>query len=1749
MKKTLLSMLLLLLFVAGAKAQDDIPLTFEAIDAGTVALEKVGNFTPNNGVQYRIGETGDWSSYSYGTGISLQAGEKLQFRSTSSVSYSTSRDKYSHFTCTADCYLYGNLGSLFNYWNSLPSYACTKMFYGNTHIKNSTDKSLVLPATSLGNYCYQQMFYGCTALTTAPALPATSLNYYCYQEMFSHCTALTTAPALPATSLAEGCYQEMFDHCSALTEAPALPATTLVHDCYRYMFEYCSHLNYVRCLAMDISAGSCIEGWLYGVAYRGTFVKASGMENWTTSPSFPGSGIPDHWTIEDFDPTLYPLTFEAIEAGTIALEKVGDFTPNSEVQYRIGETGDWSSYSYGTGISLQAGQMLQFSSTSSTAYAQGDNQYSHFTCTADCYLYGNLGSLFNNSNSLPSHACTKMFYGNTHIKNYTDNSLVLPATSLADSCYERMFSGCTALTTAPALPATSLANGCYTSMFSGCTALTSAPTLPASSLAISCYREMFSGCTALATAPALPASSLVEHCYYGMFSGCTALTSAPALLASTLVDGCYYGMFEGCTNLNYVRCLATDISASSCTLGWLSEVAATGTFDKAPGMENWTTGDSGIPAGWSVEDFVQPMYPLTFEAIEAGTVTLEKVWGGTPNNGIQYRIGETGDWSSYSYGTGISLQAGEKLQFSSIISTAYALGDNQYSHFTCTADCYLYGNLGSLFNYWNSLPSYACTKMFYGNTHIKNHTDKSLVLPAASLAESCCEEMFSGCTGLTTAPALPATTLAYACYSHMFSGCTALTSAPELPATTLVNRCYYCMFYGCSALTSAPELPATTLVNRCYSFMFAGCTHLNYVRCLATDISATECTYSWFRSVAATGVFFKASGMENWTTGDNGIPSGWIVEDHDIDPITVPLTFQAGEAGTITVKKDEGSTLNPIQYSLNGSEWAYVSWNTPISLAATDVICFRGNNGTCCVYVDVEGLWQPLGFHFECSNPCYVYGNVMSLIDQNGFDTNTTLTETFAFYRLFRRDDVDPHTILNHPLFNIVLPATTLTADCYNSMFMNCQGITRAPALPATTLAEECYSSMFSSCTNLATAPILPATTLASKCYSNMFSECESLTVAPELPATELYNSCYDGMFNNCLYLTTAPSLPATTLANDCYNSMFNGCRRLATAPALPATTLAESCYFGMFQGCRALTTAPALPATTLANNCYRDMFKGCIHLTTAPWLPATTLVNNCYYQMFSGCSKLDYVVCLATNISASNCVKNWLSNVAGTGTFVKASNMTSWPSGNSGIPSGWSVININQFTTDGNWNVPGNWSNNAVPEAGNSVVISANATIPNGYTANVDYIIVDEGKTLTIADGGQLIHNNAGVVATVQKNITGRNNGGGWNFIASPVATVAPSAANGLLSGDYDLYYYHEGTHIWRNYKGSTDDNHADPGFNLINGKGYLYANTGATTLSFTGALGTQGMIALDFNTDEGAVLPGWNLVGNPFPCNVTSDLPYYLIDGSTNQLNGTPYQAGTTIPSCTGIMVKADESGQSVTFTKVAAQQSNIPSGLQIALSQVVEAPESNSRFASLRGTKQSSTLDNAIVSFSEGNQLEKFIFDADLSKLYIPQDGKDYAIVTAEAQGEIPVNFRAAENGPYTITVNPENVEMGYLHLIDNMTGADVDLLTTPNYTFNAKTTDYASRFRLVFSASGDADGDDAPFAFVSNGNIVFTGMGGDAFNASLQIVDVQGRIIVCRDAVPASLSIAGMASGVYVLRLITGNDVKTQKIVIR
>ena len=132
-------------------------------------------------------------------------------------------------------------------------------------------------------------------------------------------------------------------------------------------------------------------------------------------------------------------------------------------------------------------------------------------------------------------------------------------------------------------------------------------------------------------------------------------------------------------------------------------------------------------------------------------------------------------------------------------------------------------------------------------------------------------------TGYATLTTLPNQS---SVFMGLFAGNANLTDASGLllPATTLAGRCYAYMFSGCTGLTTAPTLPATTLAEACYYSMFAGCTSLNSVTCLATDISADGCTSGWLDGVATTGTFTKASGS-TWPEGSSGIPSGWTVNE------------------------------------------------------------------------------------------------------------------------------------------------------------------------------------------------------------------------------------------------------------------------------------------------------------------------------------------------------------------------------------------------------------------------------------------------------------------------------------------------------------------------------------------------------------------------------------------------------------------------------------------------------------------------------------------------------------------------------------------------------------------------------------------------------------------------------------------------------------------------------------------------------
>lgn len=198
-------------------------------------------------------------------------------------------------------------------------------------------------------------------------------------------------------------------------------------------------------------------------------------------------------------------------------------------------------------------------------------------------------------------------------------------------------------------------------------------------------------------------------------------------------------------------------------------------------------------------------------------------------------------------------------------------------------------------------------------------------------------------------------------------------------------------------------------------------------------------------------------------------------------------------------------------------------------------------------------------------------------------------------------------------------------------------------------------------------------------CFTRLFYQCTGLTTAPELPATTITNYCYQEMFRGTS-IVIAPELPATTANEGCYQSMFSQCPSLTDAPSeLPATTLQYRCYQSMFYECSSLVNTPAvLPAETVNNASYYQMFIRCTSLINAPEIQASATASpySCV-RMFQGCSSLNTVKCLITTL-VSGSTSNWLDGVAANGTFIKAANMTSWPSGKNGIPSGWTVVDYN---------------------------------------------------------------------------------------------------------------------------------------------------------------------------------------------------------------------------------------------------------------------------------------------------------------------------------------------------------------------------------------------------------------------------------------------------------------------------------------
>ena len=484
-------------------------------------------------------------------------------------------------------------------------------------------------------------------------------------------------------------------------------------------------------------------------------------------------------------------------------------------------------------------------------------------------------------------------------------------------------------------------------------------------------------------------------------------------------------------------------------------------------------------------------------------------------------------------------------------------------------------------------------------------------------------------------------------------------------------------------------------------------------------------------------------------------------------------------------------------------------------------------------------------------------------------------------------------------------------------------------------------------------------------------------------------------------------------------------------------------------------------------------------------------------------------------------------------------------------------------FVKEGDWNVASNWLDNSMPGYIDYVTLRNGATVPNGCLAQVKDIMAAAGGSITIKDGGQFYISPGRDMAfnvTVEKNISAADGAAqtNWYLLSSPVyydyyydpytdanyyfALIAN--VSNLTEGAYDMFRYYEPEHKWQNKKV-----HGDAGFQVMDrGRGYLYRNGADQTIAFTGTM-TYGyinswnyLLSYTVFNDDYAALSGFNLIGNPYTHNIKKGTPDVSdsdisINNNDNHLQTGFYKLAdygqwtactdnTVIGVGEAILVQAtsEANGQCLAFDDKLAASS--------------KARSNNDNIMFTVANSQYSDVTYAL--FEEGHGLTKINHrNAEIPMIYIPKNGENMAIATMSDNTKMfPLNFKAMTMGSYTISCTPEG-DFNYLHLVDRLTGEDVDLLLENEYSFIGAPSDSEVRFIVKLEYSDGSDNSkNSVFAYQNGNEIIVDGEG------TLQVFDVMGRVVATMD-VNGVQSINGMPKGVYIFRL----NEKTQKIVVR
>ncbi len=1447
----------------------------------------------------------------------------------------------------------------------------------------------------------------------------------------------------------------------------------------------------------------------------GTIVKAI-----ATHPGYLISDVATKY-IQGDDYSHNYLTFNVLTSGTIAWNSIGSVA--KEIFYRI-NGGSWTSIIAGSEVTINvnAEDVVEFKGNNQT-YATDKSNYSGFDGgTASFIISGNIMSLIYGDN----------FVGQTTM--------------------EGTYNFCSLFKQSKAVSAENLI-------------------LPALTLTADCYRAMFSLCETLRNAPALPATTLATECYWYMFE-CCAITKAPDLLATNLVSKCYGHMFVGCSNLNYIKCLATSGINNTNLDKWVGKknaettlgVAATGVFIKDENA-SWSsvTGTSGIPTGWDL--IAAPAISCDGEYITMTCATEGAL--------IYYRLNQTGDFSLYTSPIAFNSDTTVEAYSSKDDHTSYTViitfekYDNPFDESNRSLDSWTYGgtqvtlpysvngidghssnyskgnftfettiNLYSLnptylwfqhadqsadiyvddefvTTHWGGYNAFFVDISNYvhvGTNRIKvilNNTTRNTLAPAAG------DFNFNATLGkakLLTSPVMPSMDYGYDGF-HVTATDVSNSSATVTVKTKIpVGASVVCTIsdgtynWTDTQNSTGNEQSFTTTIQNPHLWNGTTDPHLYNIK-----LEIYKDNELYHRYERPYGLRFYAY---NTSTGFilNGQPYSLrgVCMHHDLEGKANALT-DSDIANDFAIIQELGCNFIRLAHYPHPKE--VYDWCDRLGIIVqTEVPCVNKFQNTLPqdyydhLYIQYEDMVRQ---HYN--HPCIMF---WGLFNEATTDDASIAKTRLEAYRTYIKS-IDPERwvgyVVSHSYSN---PSSTFGNPDMD--WFGCNLYVGWYIYPTT---NDPTGQLNARKQNIITNLNKPLALSEYGCGGTQHCHSDN----PQSTTTTGNNPRHDIEYQMWLhegYIASIKNFPellftsqwqlfdiAVSSRTEGYKVCFDGGETVFDNNELKYLN-----NKGLVERDHKTKKDPFYLYKAWWNQ--TDKF---VHICGKDYKKSTNRVIKCYTNDGSTLTLFVNNTEIET-VSVTDNIATFTARSFNPGDVVRVDGATANDT--------FTFTDYNKdyvFLTEGNWDVDANWNGNAVPADGSDVVIMANTTVPSGYTVNANNIDL-YGGNLTIAEGGQLVSNSA-VNATVEKNISAytiiQNQGAllsnGWYFISSPI-TDDYMPAGSMVENDYDLYRLNPTTTIWENYKEHTGN--AAPGFNLTNGRGYLYANSELTTLSFTGALKPYAA------SESVGVSAGWNLIGNPFTYNVYANRSFYKMNEDLTGIEAVSAFSTSPIAPCTGILVEAETIGD-VIFSEEAPTQSQGHNGsLQIALNQA--------------GTRGNAMLDKAIVSFNEGSELGKFYFGTQNANIYIPQNGNEYAIAFSNRQVNIPLNFETTETGTYTISFEGEEINLNGIYLIDMLAGREIDLSVNPRYTFIGSSADRSERFMIVFS---DVNSDNDVFAYQNGNDIIVNGEG------ELQIFDITGRSVM-------TTTISGMetlcvpATGVYIFRLI-GPEIKTQKIVIR